>query len=378
MGYRIGSFNIQKFSRLSVFHADERESKKDLDALANIIRENSFDIIAIQEIFHPLALKELLEKISGQYADQLKRGSIDLGSNNIGSRTNESFGYRTKHWEGRWAKPKSNYGDRIAEGYAFIWNRDRVKLVTNMKGESFEPRIVDFGKVNDLVRPPMIGRFMPINSRYEFRIINTHIVYSSPSKKYEADSKEESEFEYVDENDVVLRRKEFDILVRSIYVEYNDMMFDKTGHDKNARLLVPYTFLLGDYNLNLRSAKGQSSANFGIGMESIFLKSKDDMCIITVNDKLTTLRGKVRNEERQKLLDVDPIIEHHLANNYDHVTFDCNKFRNHQIAQPKEGVIYAFDIYENSNEETKYDIYKRRISDHVPIYIDIDIRKKMF
>lgn len=41
--------------------------KKDLDTIGKIIRENQFDIIAIQEIYHKEALKELLEEIAIVY-----------------------------------------------------------------------------------------------------------------------------------------------------------------------------------------------------------------------------------------------------------------------------------------------------------------------
>ncbi len=219
MGYIIASFNIQKFGKQSVTRDENGEIRKDLDKIAKIIRDNNFDIIAIQEIYHKEALKELLEKISSQYAeDILKRGNYNIKTaNGISSRMNDSFGYRTKHWEGRWAQPKSHYGGNIQEGYAFIWNRDRIQLVTNMKGDSFEPRIADFGEAGKLARPPFIGRFMPINSRYELRLINTHIVYSIPAKKIDEDEDEAEEETKTDKNDYELRRDEFNILARNIF-----------------------------------------------------------------------------------------------------------------------------------------------------------------
>ena len=65
-GLRIASFNIQKFSAISVMAKANGETKKDLDTIGRIIQENQFDIIAIQEIYHKEALKELLEKIAMQ------------------------------------------------------------------------------------------------------------------------------------------------------------------------------------------------------------------------------------------------------------------------------------------------------------------------
>lgn len=357
--------------------------RKDVDAIAKIIRENSFDIIAIQEIFNKEALKELLEKISNQYAEvspgnRLLRGNYETDTYNIGSRMNASYGYRTKHWEGRWAQPISNFGGNIAEGYAFIWNRDRIKLVTNMKGETFEPRIADFGGASRLVRPPFLGRFMPINGSYEFRLINTHIVYAVPGKRLEEDEDNESEISQADLKDYELRRQEFETLVRTIYVDYSEQKYDKTGHDRFARNLVPYTFILGDYNLNMSNVRGQSSARMDAMQESMTIKSKGLLNVVTVNSEFTTLKGRPRDEEKVKLLQQDSLIEHHLANNYDHFSYDRNLYIRHQISDPEVGTILAFEMFKDveTQDTTKYDIYRSKVSDHLPICLEIDIRKK--
>lgn len=378
MGFRIASFNIQKFSWSAVKADSVGETRKDLDTIAKIIRENAFDIIAIQEIYHKEALKELLEKISGQYADVLKRGNYTMSTSSIGSRMNDSYGYRTKHWEGRWAQPISYYGgNNIAEGYAFIWNRDRIQLVTNMLGEAYEPRIADFGNAKQLARPPFIGRFMPINGRYEIRLINTHIVYALPSKRLNED--EDLELSQTDIKDYELRRREFDSIIRTIYSDYAEQVFDKTGHDKLSRGLVMYTFMLGDYNLNLPNVKGQSSAKLAEGSENIRLstRKKSRMNIITVNDRLTTLRGKPKDSEKAYVLKIDSDVEHHMANNYDHFSYDINKLIEHNIAQPDVGTIFAFEEYQDTETESKYDIYRAKVSDHIPIYLDFDVLKRL-
>ena len=382
MSYRIASFNIQKFSRLSVMSGESGSTRKDLDAIGRIIRENDFDIIAIQEIFHQNALKELLEKISLQYSaectgDDLHRGNKETGSFNINNLMNDSYGYRTKHWEGRWAAPNSSFGGNIAEGYAFIWNRDRIALVSNHMGESFEPRIADFGNAAQaLVRPPLIGRFMPINGMYEFRLINTHIVYSAPVKNIDETEDAGSEISATDTSDATLRINEFKSLVGSIYNEYSKMVYDKTGHDTNARLLVPYTFLMGDYNLNLDSAKGaQSSAKLNESLAGIEL---DGMKVVTVNDELTTLKGKCQDPDKQRELRYNPNPQAHLANNYDHFSYDINTLIRHDIGDPTSGVIAAYDEFsgEETDIDSKFDVYRIKVSDHIPIYIDFDIRKR--
>lgn len=372
MSYRIASFNIEKFSRQAVFSPDEKESKKDLDVIAQIIKENAFDIVAIQEITHPQALKELMEKLSCQYAEQLKRGSKGYDVQNKNAYTQDSYGYRTLYWEGRWAKPYSKYGDKIAEGYAFIWNRKRIRLVTNINDEIFEPRIADYQRCSELVRPPYLGRFMPINSRCEFRLINTHIAYEKPAKFTDTNIISDDD-KAIDINDVELRKREFWILIQSVFSKF-DMPFDERHHDKNARSLVPYTFLLGDYNLNLNT-NGTSSARLTPDMRQVSLMNGKS-CILTINEQLTTLRKNFKNitikEQSESIASEDS----YLANNYDHFSYDYNKFTTHGITQPKAGRVLGFNKYQNSENETKYEIYKRRISDHLPIYIDIDIKKK--
>ena len=364
-GYRIASFNIEKFSKQSVFSTAEKATKKDLDTVARIIRENEIDIIAIQEISHPLALKELLEIIAQQYAKEepcvggVEHKNIPRLSNLI----REVHGYSTKHWEGRWAKPGTIYRDKVAEGYAFIWNKDRIKLVTNYKNEVFEPRIGYRLKNGSLVRPPFVGRFMPIRGRFEFRLINTHIAWKEPSRSDQ--HAQESTAEKI--TDYALRINELETLLGRVYASLSKKQYDENQQDRHARPLAAYTFLLGDYNLNL-PGKGVSDKI----PSTLSQYTKHDMEIITVNDQLTTLRKPSNDPQKEQQLRSDPVMEHHLANNYDHFSYDKNRFA--KIASPKVDVIYAFDYYTSNNEQSKYDQYQEKVSDHLPIILDIDIR----
>lgn len=370
-GYRIASFNIEKFSRQSVYSASDKESRKDLDMIGRIIRENDIDIIAIQEITHQNALKELLEKISLQYAkEEIPTTSKEPDAlARFSNLTREVYGYSTKHWEGRWAKPASIYSDRAAEGYAFIWNRDRIKLVTSYENETFEPRIGFNLKKGKLVRSPFIGRFMPIRGRFEFRIINTHIAWETP-----ANVKNEADERFIqDKSDIELRKSELQTLLDTVYASLDKKQYDVNRKDRHARPLVPYTFLLGDYNLNL-PGEGEGAKM----PESLETYGNGELEIITVNRGLTTLKDNPKDPEEAKKLREDPEREHHLANNYDHFSYDRSKIIRHNIADPEVGVIYAFDNYASAEteEKSKYDLYREKVSDHLPIILDIDIRKK--
>lgn len=241
MKIRIASFNIEKFSRQSVYYAEDSESRKDIEMIAKIIRENNFDIIALQEVFHPEALKCLLRVLSNEIP-------IDVPVSRMGSYTAQIAGFKSDKWEARWAKPRTKYSDMAAEGYAFIWNTKRIELSKNMKGKAFEPRIADYGHASELVRPPLIARFNPLRSYYEIRLINTHIVFSI---KDEDKLRSNQDGELISSS-TKLRNLELQILLKGIYKRFSEMVVDYRGIDKYARNLVPYTFLLGDYNLNLQ------------------------------------------------------------------------------------------------------------------------------
>jgi len=278
-GYRIASFNIEKFGEKSVEYRDGKSGRKDLAAIAEMIKSNQIDILAIQEISHQYALKALLEQLSSQSAKEVH---LPAKSN----LTREVYGYCTSTWEGRWAKPASKYSDRAAEGYAFIWNRNRIKLVTNYEGESFEPRIGFYMRKGQMVRSPFVGRFMPIRARYEFRIINAHFAWDRPSASQDNE----------DEDDVAgkaLREQELQTILDTLYPSLAKKQYDVNNEDRHARPLAPYTFLLGDYNLNLPGK--------GIGAkmsEDLREHICGDLRIITVNGGLTTLKRVPKESQK--------------------------------------------------------------------------------
>lgn len=367
MSFKILSFNIQKFSRT----ATSASGKKDLDTIARIIRESGADIIALQEVVNKEALKALLEKIAQQYVwDNFwkRNGSSEVaGLAQYSERTNDSSGYRTKHWEGRWAAPKSAYGNGAAEGYAFIWNTDRIKLVTNLKGETFEPRIETNSGQASLVRPPFVGRFMPIKGRFEFRLINVHIAFSAPAKM----KAEDDPLYQPDMKDQELRANELKTILDTVYTGWDLKRYDVNRRDLNPQSLTAYTFVLGDYNLNLR----QSSAKGATIPDDLAVFKTGKMEIITVNEELTTLKRKPGNAEEAKKREKDLVAN--LANNYDHFSYDSVKLKKHDIDEPKVGVIYAFNQYRSRKPgETKYDQYQELVSDHLPILLTIRINKR--
>jgi len=165
LGYRIGSFNLYKFSLRSDEHI-----KKNMQNIAKIIQKAELDVVAIQEIFNKKALDRLISELGG-----------------------------SKCWEGRWASPNSR-SVSAAEGYAFIWNNARLGLVRNRYGKVFEPRILNQYKVDKsfgqrhLIRNPYYIRLtlneLPGETFAEIRLINTHIMFSKDRKENESDKGE--------------------------------------------------------------------------------------------------------------------------------------------------------------------------------------------
>lgn len=360
-GYRIASFNIEKFGSRSVEFFNGQSSRKDLAAIADIINDNQIDILAIQEISHQSALKSLIEALSLQTATEIRPPR----KSNL---TRDTYGYSTPRWEGRWAKPASSYSDRAAEGYAFIWNRDRIQLVTNYEDESFEPRIGFYLRNGEMVRAPFIGRFMPIKSRCEFRVINAHLAWEQP-----ANFKQEGDEEGNDTQSKAIREQELELLLDAVYPRLAYKQYDVNNEDRHARPLVPYTFLLGDYNLNL--PERGSGAKMSSRLQEYIC---GNLRIVTVNGELTTLKRVPKDPEKAKAFRADPNFEHHLANNYDHFSYDKTRILDHHIADPTTAVIAAYEIYQSadSDYQEKFDVYKNKVSDHLPIILDIDILNK--
>lgn len=341
------SFNIQKFSRNSI------NEKKDIDELAKIIRDINPDIIAIQEILHPEVLKILLQGIAQQFTRKISE-SNECNVARKSNRTGEIHGYTTTEWEGRWAKPISKYGDNISEGYAFIWNKRKIKLVSNYdNSQVFEPRIETFTRKTVLARPPFIGRFTPINSRYEFRLINTHIVFSKPSALKDVNN----DFYNPTISDIKLRIEELKALLDNIYTSWDKKRYDINHIDTNPKPLSHYTFLMGDYNLSNHQCNG--------------IATNTD--IITVIDDKTTLKQKPKNSNEHLTEETA------FSEDYDHFSFGQSKYKEHNISLPEARIAdknILFDRFDNNSDgASKYDKYRDSISDHLPILLTFDIKK---
>ena len=246
----------------------------------------------------------------------------------------------TTRWKG--------VADDRSHGYGFLWNTYRFELAhTEKAGEprEYTPRVYRQYKIDrksgqeDLLREPFFARFFPVGGAapfIEIRLINTHIRFSKGSEKEEQNV-----------GAVLKRKNEFDILTRSIYAKEEDKRY---GNNRPA-----YTIMLGDYNLNLPSSG--AAAPYLVESFEIYDGKNEKKVIRTIQKEKTTIRREIREGE-------DP-----FANNYDHFTIDENRFRDTNYDSRR---INAVERYCGGD----YEKYKKDVSDHVPIMMELNIKKE--
>ena len=394
--YKIASFNIKQFSNNSAFHKEGKDSRKNLQKISDIVNDNNIDIIAIQEIRGKIAFKELMSAIAYGYctettAEMLEKPGADDGQTKLYTQKlgDDYLACKAGKWQGRWAHPNSKWGTAISEeGYAFIWNTDRVVLPIKDRGE-IQPVIKHKSEVY-FVRPPFYGRFaLKNNLKVEFRLLNTHILYTKNAELkdlkelgYELEDLNSSSYDkifktlrnppynysilkiqelkkFASMDDIKRRRAEVNNLIKEVLAREDD-----GGHAK-------YAFMLGDYNLNLA---GSEAKNQRASIEPVIWYQEgtnDEKEFVIKQDKLTTLKTPPKaendpNDEYGKLM-----LDERFANNYDHFTY------NSQLSQPEgrglDIVVSRLDIDNNNIIGLSSRDYFSSISDHLPIIIEIGI-----
>lgn len=324
--YKIASFNVRNLS----FGAEQER----LDNIAQIIKDNNLDIIAMQEVLSEgkILTGSNQKMVSGEakvYEHSLKRR---LG----------------KDWAICWRNPTTwaknyMYDDSRGEGYAFIWNTRKFELVKDGK-EEILPKIFRNYKLPEngmirLIRDPCYGRFKVKGKKVEIRLISTHIVWGKP-KNWSGNAD-------LDMGAVAMRKNEFKILAGQIYPKID------AEHKLN---ITPYTIMLGDYNLNLPGSGAGSPfvsdiACFDEMGREVGGCMGAPIIINTVQSQLSTLK---RDEDG-------------LAKNYDHFSYT------NRVSGIVTGCEVINIIDKFGNQENKYSQYKKYVSDHLPIVLTIEI-----
>lgn len=312
--YIIGSFNIQHLN-----------NTKDFDKLAEIIEHGKFDVVAIQEARGRGAVKSI---------------ALALGSK----------------WD--YACPRGN------EEYAFIWNTMRLRLREFPKNKenpqivrNFHPRKTQ-GEAMP-IRPPYVGYFTAQGlfggCKFDIRIINTHIAFSKPS--YVPN--------YVSESNA--RRNELTLITRNIYDQV------ATRQIEGAKSI--FTVLLGDFNLVLEGTgdKIQTLWQARYGEYEYYTWNGNKMKF-EQREKTTLKQPTNYKIDSSDLEEIAEMQEQEIANdgdyysrNYDHFGYDESLKSKYSI---KCSRVDAVELYDDAN---KLEIYRKKISDHVPIKMEITL-----
>lgn len=356
--YVLGSFNMFKLSRQS-----GPETKKSYNMIADIIRDAKFDIVAMQEVFSEEAVKMLTSAL------------------NYGSEA---------PWKCSWDEPKKTTSKQAREGYAFVWNSNRLDKAATMLDDGsiriFEPRIINQYRKEiistgrkELLRNPYYGRFAPRNSRgesygFEFRVINAHIMY-----KKDADGKEK-----FDLSDVAMRKNEYTLLSQVILPKIDLKRYGLEDEDNNGvkTHLNAYTVLMGDYNLNIEKKPQNPYPYLPESFITILpdgKKRRMNSDIVTIQDEKTTLIRLPQNPEDDAQFEG----EKHYRNNYDHFTYDSGKFKTyhlnadaHRVNAIEESSIYGVNVPVSEYFNGDFRKYHDEVSDHLPVMMKISIDQR--
>ncbi len=316
MSIVIGSFNIRDLN-FSNENKDGEIQKRDFPLIADMIIKERFDIVAVQEVNSPMALERIIFYLN-------KKKNL------------------LHEWECD-ASGKAATTNNDPEGYGFIWNKRRIRLM-EIPGKN-NPAFYNCAGGKNVIRPPYYGRFttrgLPGGTNCEIRLVNTHI----------HDASRELE-----------RIAEFDVLVKQVLPRICD-------HNELSvlnEMMPAYTFLLGDYNLRLD--KGERAE---VRIESITptIYTKRKRYFKTVQEEKTSLKTVRTIDENTELRDC-------YKSNYDHFTYEYDLIRKLKLYEERVEALGKYFGKEKSAKEI-LQLYREKISDHVPIKMTVDLKLKM-
>lgn len=339
MSYKIGSFNMRNIGENALGKEDERN----LQLIAKIISEEKFDVVSLQEIISEgKAFNHVLD-------EKIKRSILyELGS----------------EWDFKWAEARNEKSfsvDKRGEGYAFLWNKNRLKLAEVVLGNGnkrkFIPRMCSINK-EDIIRKPYYARFTPSGTKeggpwVEFRLLCVHTYYGDDSIASRT-----------------IRKKEIETLLTDVYPQISDRRYGEYGNG-----MPSYTILMGDYNAEILTTWKKQAHIEQQTKPSLYIKESVPYDIIestkwgetrkikTVQDQFTTLKSL-------KVFEKEDFDGRGYAHDYDHFSYEEKQFEGLYLKAKR---IDAVKKYCNNDFEKYYN----QVSDHIPImmevYFDIDV-----
>ena len=314
MGYIIGSFNTLKMSFQS-----NKESAKDFRKIASIIKQERFDVVALQEVMNEMVLKQKILPALG------------------------------RDWDGRWLSP-TPFTSASNEGYAFIWNTKRLRLIESGNSPGIYQRVGSGVGNGRLIRPPMIARFtpsgLPGGSNFELRLINTHIIFGKPSTLERTLS------------DYELRKEELRVLSETVY-----RLFSSKRYGDN---MPAYTILMGDYNLCISGPGPKISSEIPISANRTLKTVQDQKTSVKVPSESSG--ADTETDDDFDVIDLTQSGDYY-SRNYDHFSYEVTleeKLGLHSSRVDALGKYYGNDL----------ESYRREISDHVPIKLILNLKNR--
>lgn len=310
MGYHIGSFNIRDFN-CPRNNSPSNTNGRDFGKIAEIIIRENFDVVAIQEVNDERALVRLTD-ILNRNRNFLREYAFSYGGD--------------MHTQ-----------SKDPERYGFIWNTKRLRLMEFPRTDN-PAYYYCAGGVN-LQRPPYYARFtargMRGGTNFELRLVNVHIL---------------------DAPTVGEKMEEFNVLVKQVLPR----ICDHQQLSIFGEMMPVYTILLGDYNLVL-SKSDKTQINISLIHTSYTGRRRT---FKTVQEQATSLRLPNNQETMEEC----------YANNFDHFTYEYDLIRKLKFSNPQR--VNALEKYfsKQHNPSEKLRAYREKVSDHVPISMDIDLK----
>lgn len=314
MSYCIGSFNLRDFNFANMSADGTQEKlKRNFEKIAQIIVNENFDVIALQEINASLPL-EYLTRILNSHKTPIREYDFRFGTD----------------------MPRQP-GSKDPERYGFIWNSKRLRLIKPRRG--INPGYYENAGALGLIRPPYYARFtargMLGGSNFELRIVNTHIRYGSNEEE---------------------RTREFNVLVKQILPR----ICDHQEISEDGEIMPAYTFLMGDYNLELNKSE---RSIYKIETVTTTNYTGKNRAYRTVQEKATTL--KLPNDQIN--------IEDCYKENYDHFTYEVN-LDTKLVLVPQRVEPLSKYYFSEGQPANILKAYRTEVSDHVPIKMSVDFK----
>lgn len=339
MSWIIGSFNLKNFS-----------NNRDFQLIAKIIDEENFDIIGLQEM--------------PKGNEPKKYGATKALYENL-----KNISGKRKDWEMIGIDSRSHI-QSYDEGFVFIWNNNRFNLVGVNEDKRINIGIYE-NNSEIPVRPPMFARFQPVGlvgaKFFELRLINIHLAYNSPDNR----------------NDLVFRRDEFDYIINKPLTKIDSKKYN-IENDGDSRPV--YTIILGDYNMCINQSPQIIYKNPNGDAGYAIHYNKKGKRIYTGQYLPTTLK-RIRKENtsypenaESEMESVDEPLYNpennmdYYSHNYDHFSMYKDTYDKLYISVSRVEALEKY--YTEMDISEKLRKYQHDVSDHVPIKIEIDFKKR--